>query len=242
MKSIKPFIFLAGGILLTAALTRFLIAFGNAQVMSVPEPLLGIPLRYAVLLVGGFELAVALICLFGKRTGLQLGWLAWLGTNYVVVWVGLVWQHCSPQGTCIGSLTDPLWIHHGITGNIFTYLPFGLVLGSYAAVASLWFSRHARTARMAEARRVTDVRDAAAGLTKMACPACGGHVKFTAKNIGQQVPCPHCQATIALCKPDENLKMICVLCGGHIEFPPHAIGSKIPCPHCTKNITLLKPA
>src|ERR1043166_9400695 len=86
MKSIKPFIFLAGGILLTAALTRFLIAFGNAQVMSVPEPLLGIPLRYAVLLVGGFELAVALICLFGKRTGLQLGWLAWLGTNYVVVW------------------------------------------------------------------------------------------------------------------------------------------------------------
>ena len=76
---IQYFILSAGVILLAAALTRFLIAAGNAQVLSLPDPMLGIPLRYAVLLVGGFELAVALICLFGKRLGLQIGWLAWLG-------------------------------------------------------------------------------------------------------------------------------------------------------------------
>jgi len=46
---------------------------------------MGIPLRYAVLLVGGFELAVALICLFGRRLGLQIGWLAWMATNYAVI-------------------------------------------------------------------------------------------------------------------------------------------------------------
>ena len=194
------------------------------------------------LAVGAFELVVALICLFGKRVGLQLGWLAWLGANYVVFWIGLLWQHCSPQGTCIGGLTDPLWIYHGTTGYILEFMPFGLLLGGLAAAASLWFSGEARTARLAEARQLAAQRDAAAGLMKMICPACGGHVKFAAQNIGQQIPCPHCRTAITLRQPDENLKMTCVLCGGHVEFPPHAVGQKIPCPHCAKTITLLKPA
>jgi hypothetical protein len=242
MKWIRYFIITAGVILLAAALTRFLVAAGNAQVLALPDPMLGIPLRDAVLAVGAFELVVALICLLGKRVGLQVGWLAWLGTNYVVFWVGLVWQHCSPQGACIGSLTDPLRIYHGTAGYILEFLPFGLALGSYAAVASLWFSSDARTARLGEARQLAARRDATAGLMKMFCPACGGHVKFAAQNIGQQIPCPHCQAAITLRKPDENLKMTCVLCGGHVEFPAYAVGQKIPCPHCAKTITLLKPA
>lgn len=242
MKWIKPFIFLAGGILLTAALTRFLIAASNAQVLALPEPMLGIPLRYAVLAVGAFELVVAVVCLFGKRVGLQIGWLAWMGTIYVVFWIGLVWQHCSPQGACIGTLTDPLRIYHGASGYILQFIPFGLALGAYAAAISFWFSSDARTARLSEARQLAAQRDATAGLRKMFCPACGGHVKFAAQNIGQQIPCPHCQAAIILRKPDENLKMTCVLCGGHVEFPAHAIGQKIPCPHCKMNITLRQPA
>lgn len=238
MKWMRYFILSAGVILLAAALSRFLIAAGNAQVMALPDPMLGIPLRYAVLLVGGFELVVALICLFGKRIGLQIGWLAWLGTNFLVFWFGLVWQHCSPQAACIGALTDPLHIYHGTTGYVFEFMPFGLLLGSCVAAATLWFSADARTARLAGARQ----HDATAGLMKMFCPACGGHVKFAAQNIGQQIPCPHCRVAITLRKPDENLKMTCVLCGGHVEFPAHAVGQKIPCPHCAKTITLLKPA
>jgi DNA-directed RNA polymerase subunit RPC12/RpoP len=242
MKWIKSFIFSAGGILLAAALIRFLIAMGNAQVVSLPDPMLGIPLRVAVLAVGAFELIVALICLFGKRLGLQLGLLAWLGTNYIVFWIGLLWQHLSPQGACIGSLTDPLHLSRGMTGYIFEFIPLGLALGTYAAAVSFWFSSDARTARLAEARQLATRRDILAGLMKMVCPACGGHVKFHAQNIGQQIPCPHCQAAITLRKPDENLKMACVLCGGHVEFPPHAVGQKISCPHCKMNITLRQPA
>jgi len=242
MKWIKPFIYTTGGILLAAALERFLIAVGNAQVLALPDPMLGISLRYAVLAVGAFELVVALICLFGKRVGLQIGWLAWLGTNCVVFWIGLVWQHCSPQGACIGSLTDPLRIYHGTTGYILQFLPFGLALGSYAAAASLWFSADARTARLAGARQLAARHGATTGLLEMACPACGGPVKFAAPNVGLQVSCPQCHAAITLRKPDDNLKMTCVLCGGHIEFPAHAVGQKIDCPHCAKTITLLRPA
>jgi len=236
------FVLSAGFILLAGALNRFLIAAGDAQVLALPDPMLGIPLRYAVLAVGALELVVALICLFGKRVGLQIGWLAWLSTNYVVFWIGLVWQHCPPQGACIGSLTDPLRIYHGTTGYIFEFLPFCLALGSYAAAVSFWLSADARTARLAAARQLVAQRDATAGLLKMFCPACGGHVKFAAQNVGQQIPCPHCKINITLRKPDEKLKMTCVLCGGHVEFPVHAVGQKISCPHCAKTITLLNPA
>ncbi len=242
MKWIRYFILASGAILLVAALSRFLIAAGNAQVLALPEPMLGIPLRYTVLAVVAFELVVALICLFGRRVGLQIGWLAWLGTNYIVFWIGLLTMHIHPQATCIGSLTDPLRIYHGMIGYAFASIPFWLALGSYAAAASFWLSAGARTARLAEARQLAVQHDVTAGLMKMFCPACGGHVKFAAQNNGQQIPCPHCRVPFTLRKPDDNLKMTCVLCGGHVEFPPHAVGQKIECPHCAKTITLLKPA
>ena len=75
----------------------------------------------------------------------------------------------------------------------------------------------------------------------MACPACGVHIRFDARNLGRQIPCPHCQKTLALRKPD-LLKMACFFCQGHIEFPTHAIGEKMACPHCNMDITLKEPA
>jgi hypothetical protein len=136
MKWIKPFLLCAGGILLMAAPTRFLIASGNMQVLALPDPLLGIPPRYTVLAVGAFELVVARVCLFGRSVGLQLGWLAWLGTNCIVVRVGLRAMHIHPQATGIGIFTDPLRIHRGRTGYVFAFIPFYLALGSSAAAVS----------------------------------------------------------------------------------------------------------
>jgi hypothetical protein len=226
MKQIKFFIYSAGGILLAAALIRFLTAAGSAPALALPEPVLGIPLRYAVLLVGGFELVVALICLFGRRAGLQLGWLAWLATNYAVYRIGLLTMGMHQQGTCIGSLTDPLHLARGTLGIITGLLPLYLLLGSYAAVIWLWL----------EGRRVKATK-----FFKMSCPACGVHIRFADQNLGQKIPCPHCQKNITLRKPD-LLKMACFFCKEHIEFPPHAIGEKMPCPHCNMGITLKEPA
>ena len=247
MKWIKPFIHSAGGILLAGALIRFVIAAGNAQVLALPDPMLGIPLRYAVLLVGGFEMVVALICLFGKRVGFQIGWLAWTGTNYVVFWIGLVWQHFSPQGTCIGSLTDPLRVYYGTTGYVLQFLPFGLALGSYAALLQLWFAKRVKAEHPSAQTAVANSGTVGAGPAvlvrslKISCTACGGHVEFPTNLLGETIPCPHCRATIILKRAD-NIKMSCSSCGGHIEFPSHALGDKIPCPHCAKTITLLQSA
>jgi len=226
MRGIKLFIYSAGAILLATALERLLIAVGNAQVLALPEPMLGVPLRYAVLAVGAFELLVALVCLFGKQAGLQLGWLAWLATNYTVYRIGLFTMHIHPQATCIGSLTDPLHLARGTMGIIVGIMPLYLLLGSYAGVIWLWLE---------------DRRAKASKFLKMSCPACGIHLRFDDRNLGQKIPCPHCQKTITLRKPD-LLKMTCFFCQEHIEFPAHAIGEKIPCPHCNLDITLKEPA
>lgn len=238
MKLIRPFIYSAGVILLVAALERFLIATGNVQrVLSRPDPVLGIPLRFAVLMVGGLELAIALICLFGKNISFQVGWLAWLLTNYVIFWIGLTYLHCHPQTTCIGSLTDPLNQSNGTIGLVMKCISIYLAFGSFASLIWVRFSHEAKTVRSMEARQHAAQRDAAIGLLKMSCPSCGVRIKFAFQNIGQNIPCPHCSKTITLRKPD-SLKMSCFFCQEHIEFPAHAIGEKIPCPHCKMNITL----
>lgn len=223
MKGIKFFIYSAGTILLAASLERFLVAAGHGQVLALPEPVMGIPLRYAVMIIGGMELVVALICLFGWRMSLQLGWLAWLATNYFVYWIGLLMMHLHSQTTCIGNLTDPLHLSRGMSGAILSFPPVYLLLGSCLAMVWLWSAGR---------------RAAMARFLKMSCPACGIHIRFDDRNLGQKIPCPHCQKPLILRQPDAKIKTSCFFCQEHIEFPAHAIGEKMPCPHCKMDITL----
>jgi hypothetical protein len=223
---IQYFILSAGAILLAAALSRFLTAAGQAQVWALPDPVLGIPLRYSVLMVGIFELTVALICLFGKRIGLQIGWLAWLAVNFLIFQIGAYAMHCQWQGTGIGSLTDPLQLTRGLTGIIIGFIPIYLLAGSGTATFWLWFGRRAENRLKEETQSI-----------KMSCPACGVHIRFESARLGNQIDCPQCNNSISLLRP-ENLKTACYFCHGHIEFPPYAIGEKLKCPHCKMDITL----
>jgi DNA-directed RNA polymerase subunit RPC12/RpoP len=243
---IKPFIYTAGAILLMAALIRFLIAAGNSPVLDLPDPLLGFRLRHAILAVGAFELVVAGICLFGKKTGVQAVWLAWAGTNYVVFQIGLVWMHVHPQATCLGSLTDPLHLSRGMTGNFMAILPVFLALGGYMALAAPWLPKP----KVGQASSLSKVSTSSSQspspalpayvrFLKIVCTTCGGHIEFPSNFFGAQIPCPHCQSVITLQK-SANVKMACPACGGHLEFPDHAQGQQIPCPHCQAQITLKK--
>ncbi len=249
MKPINFFIQSSGGILLAAALERFLVAAGSTPVLSMPDPMLGLSLRYAAMLVGGFELAVALICLFGRRPGLQLAWVAWVATNYLVYWIGLIMMRCHPQTTCMGSLTDPLRLTREMSGFIIGLLPFYLLLGSCAAAIWLWIGKTLIVRLGAIRPRKTIVagpspaarRPAVLVRTlKISCTACGGHIEFPTNFFGERIPCPHCQASITLQKA-RNLIMACTACDGHLEFPDHALGQTILCPHCKMDITLKEP-
>src|SRR5882724_199761 len=239
IKLTRLFIYTAGGILLAAALVRFLVVT-NAPFLPLRDPLLGIPTFWLVLIAGGIELILGLNCLFGRHIRLQTGLLAWLASNFLVYRIGLFSIGCPQKYGCLGSLTDPLHLSRGTTGFVMEIIPVYLLLGSYVTFIWLWFTKEGKAAQSIAAMS-PDQRDAASGLSKMICPSCGGKVKFPAHNIGQRIPCPHCRTTIMLRKP-ENLKMSCYFCKEHIEFPAHAIGEKLKCPHCHNDITLKEPA
>ena len=184
-KWIRAFVYSAGGVLLAAALGRFIIALGTAPVLDLPDPLLEIPLRYAVLGVGVLELVVALVCLFGKSLGRQAGLVAWLATNWAVYRIGVFWLGCYPQCTCLGRLTDPLHLPRGGTSHLLEYLPVYLLVGSYAAL--VWLMRHPPR-RLVPGFFIT-------------CTACGGHIEFPASGLGQNITCPHCQTAVTLQQP-----------------------------------------
>ncbi len=229
MRWTKIYIQFAGGFLLAAALERFLVAAQTDTVLSLSEPMLDIPIHDAVMIVGILELGVALVCLLGKRTGVQIGWLLWLMTNYFVYWTCLLVCHRYSQMTAIGSLTDPLRLAHGPAGLAVTFIPAFLFLGACLVLALPWMQSKVRLQK-----------ERNAGSLKMSCPACGLRIQFPIGRLGQKLPCPQCKNAIKLRKP-ENLKMSCFFCHEHIEFPSHAIGEKMPCPHCKMDITLKEP-
>ena len=175
----------AGFILMILAMDRFLIVVANVPALSMPDPVMGVPLHYSVLVVGALELLVSLICLFGRRTPLQIGWLAWLITTYWIVRIAIFWMGWHPQLTGIGRMADPMGIFgrwEQIAGFVY------LVGGSYVA-ALFWLPLHEKS-RAVEPDIVRFI--------KMSCVLCAGHIEFPAYAVGQKIPCPHCGKTIAL--------------------------------------------
>jgi prepilin-type N-terminal cleavage/methylation domain-containing protein/prepilin-type processing-associated H-X9-DG protein len=185
------------------------------------DPIFGVSTKYVLLGGIALQLAAAFFCLFTKRIFPALFFAVWLALNFFIYRIGLWingWHH--PVSSLL-YLSDDLGISPGAADIITTAAAVYLFIGSLMA---LWILRRV----VAEAR-----------FSKAFCSACGGHVQFLRENLGQEIPCPHCKATMTLREPDRTIKMTCVLCGGHVEFPTHALGQKIACPHCRKIITLL---
>ena len=192
---IRAFTRSAGFILLVASLSRFLMAFGAASTLGLPDPALGFSIRHTVLMVAAVELLVAMICLFTKQIRFQIGWLTWLVTNYLAFRMWLFWMHCHPQGTCVGALTDPLYFSRGFYGWMTFSLSTYFIVGTYLALIFIL----AAPKRVEESSEVSPVGQSA--FCKMSCVLCGGHIEFPAYAVGQKISCPHCAKTITLLNP-----------------------------------------
>ena len=114
-KTIRIFICSAGIVLLIAAIAKFISGAGSAQILERNDPILYISFRHVFWMVGALELAVALICLFGRQFRLQAGLLAWLATNFILYRLGLLFVNYSKcQRTVkrdhLGSKCGPFWM------------------------------------------------------------------------------------------------------------------------------------
>jgi hypothetical protein len=222
----------AGALLLAAASALFLINLTGPPNLVMPrDPITGISFRYLFWGIGAVAVLVACLCLFSERPGRSIPWVAWLATNYLMYRIGLYVEGCHSLTGFLACATYafalPAKAASLLVDMAFTYL----LIGGYGLI--LWHWLRSPTNPLLHRSTTPSL--------KMACPACGLHIRFAAQNLGQQVPCPQCKTTVTLRKPD-LLKTVCFFCKGHIEFPTHAIGEKITCPHCKMDITLKEPA
>jgi hypothetical protein len=220
MVRLSGFLVLAGTILSFTGMAEIIGGMASVQLLDMPDPIFRLSVRHLMLTFGSANICVASLCLFTGKRSLSLGLVAWISTNFMVYRIGLWsigWRHAC------GFMIAPLGLSLITTDIIFSLSSACLLVGS---LAMFWLDHQARCA---------------VEHLKMSCPACGIHIKFARQNLGQKIPCPHCQTSITLRKPD-LLKMACFFCKEHIEFPPHAIGEKMPCPHCKMDITLREPA
>lgn len=113
-------------------------ATGPARALDVADPLLRMPFRELLLLVGLAELLIAFFCLFTDRRRFSLLAVAWLSTNFLVYRLGLWFIGWHRPCGCMGSLSDMLHLSPRAADNIMKVVLAYLLTGSYAILLLEW--------------------------------------------------------------------------------------------------------
>lgn len=144
MKIARLFVYSAAIILLLTAAAKFISSAGQAKMLLQRDPLTGFQFRDLFRIVGGIEVAVALVCCFGKRIWLPAGLVAWLTTSFLGYRLGLSWTGYHRPCSCLGNLTDALRISPQTADMAMKIILAYLLIGSYASL--FWFWRQKRKA------------------------------------------------------------------------------------------------
>jgi hypothetical protein len=210
--------------LLAALATMLAISnFAGAGLVQPHDPLFALSLRTLFWIVGGGSVAVMCGAIFLRSARFKLLLILWFTANLLVYGIVARWQGGHNLRGYLGSVAHTFDLSALLVNQLTCLLFVFLFIASAALLLWNWLAKPEAVP------------------LKTICAHCGGHIAFSASNLGQKIPCPHCHKEITLRKSD-RLKMTCFFCQEHIEFPPHAIGEKIPCPHCKMGITLKEPA
>jgi hypothetical protein len=130
----------AGAVLASTGLAKVYSAIGPARALDVADPIVGLPFRQLMLLVGLAELFIAFLCLFTDKRQLSLLAVAWLSTNFLVYRAGLWWMGWHKPCSCLGNLTDALHLSPQAADNVMKVILACLLIGSYWILWRDWCS------------------------------------------------------------------------------------------------------
>ena len=122
-------------------------AIGSARALDIADPLVGIPFRQLLLLVGLLELFIAFFCLFTEQRRLSVLMVGWIATNFLVYRLGLWFIGWHRPCGCMGNLTDLLHISPRLADNIMKVVLAYLLVGSYGIL--FWQRRREKQAKVA---------------------------------------------------------------------------------------------
>ncbi len=115
---------------------------GQARILVVPDPVIGIELGHLLPVVGTAEVVIALACFFSERQLLLNVLLAWLATSFVVYRIGLLWMGWHRPCSCLGNLTDAIHISPQVADNVMKGVLVYLLIGSYGILFHHWWKRN----------------------------------------------------------------------------------------------------
>jgi len=115
-------------------------SFGQASLLTVTDPVIGIKFSRLLLFTGLVEAAVAAVFFVSGRQTPFLKLVAWLSTNFALYRAGLILMHWHHTCSCMGNLTDALHIRPEIADNIMKGVLAYLLIGSYSMLLSNWRS------------------------------------------------------------------------------------------------------
>jgi hypothetical protein len=194
---------------------RVIQSFLNAQ-----APFLGFSNRATLLLAGVLHLVFG-GWLFVTRDLMNQGLLAlWAGLNHFIYRMAMIW---------LTTMAAPFPIEYFVGWRLgvrpetvdlcwkllIAYLLFGSSVFMLLNILFNWrqekqlkdeaWVKHWQDTRdqfHSEAKTVSQEAPAIANdYLKISCPHCAGHIAFPSQNLGQMIPCPHCNMNITLKEP-----------------------------------------
>lgn len=85
----KFFVISVGVILALTGVAKLFSASGNAQMLDMRDPIVGLPFRQVMFVLGATELIVAAFCFFGKKLDWSLALIAGLSATFVMYRIAL---------------------------------------------------------------------------------------------------------------------------------------------------------
>lgn len=113
-------------------------AFGNARILEIQDPILGVSYRYLMLIVGLTEIGISCLCIIANAQHISVVLVAWIATNFLLYRIGLWFINWRGACPCLGNLTDALHISSRTADNLTKMLLTYMFVGSYIACWRLY--------------------------------------------------------------------------------------------------------
>jgi hypothetical protein len=135
------FLDVAGVLFLATALATLVSVNGSAMLLTTPDPIFGISIRFLLIIVATLEMITACILFFAKNKNLKSGVVAGLATCFCLYRLGLWSIHYQKPCNCLGDLTERLHISSHAADSAMELVLAYLLITGYAILLRNWQSK-----------------------------------------------------------------------------------------------------
>lgn len=147
--NVKSAFFISAAVLLiVTAVAKFISVTGSSKILDGPDPLLSISFRRVLLLSGGIEILVAMVCLISRNIWRKSVLVAWLATLFLIYRICLRFSGYYSPCKCLGlgEFTSAIHISQAAADSIMKCVLIYLLAGSYAIIIMVLLRRNANKA------------------------------------------------------------------------------------------------